>query len=145
MEPSVTGMNSAERYSEPTPGVPHFGGTPPKLKTHPPLVAMLMGLPVKVFSVIVVMSPELPAHAMAVRFRPALMAMGMLMPVLVTMGLLLARAVMVGVLMVVGMFMTMGMHIAVLMVFLLCCTSFKRQFLTKTILSGLPLQSRVRK
>jgi len=57
MEPSVTGMNSAERYSEPTPGVPHFGGTPPKLKTHPPLVAMLMGLPVKVFSVIVVMSP----------------------------------------------------------------------------------------
>ena len=111
------GMNSAEHYTEPTPGVPHFWGTPPKLKTHPPLVAMLMGLPVKVFSVIVVMSPKLPPHVMAVGFRLALVAMGMLMPVLVTMALLLARAVMVGVLMVVGMFMRMGMHITVLMVF----------------------------
>jgi hypothetical protein len=85
---------------------------------------MLMGLPVKVFSVIVVVSPKLPAHAMAVRFRMALMVMGMLMPVLMTMGPLLARAVVVRVLMVVGMFMRVGMHIAVLMVFPHCRTSF---------------------
>jgi len=85
---------------------------------------------VKVFSVIVAISPKLSAHTMAVRLRPALMVMGMLMPVLVlvsvlmTMGPLLARAVMVGVLMSVGMFMRMGMHIAVVMVVLHCRTSF---------------------
>jgi hypothetical protein len=80
----------------------------------PPLVAMLMGLPVVVFSVIVVMSPKLPARAMAVRFRPVLVVMGMLtrvlvlVPVLTTMGLLLALTV----------------TVSVLMVFLHCHTSF---------------------
>ena len=122
MEPSVTGMNSAERYSEPTPGVPHFGGTPPKLKTHPPLVAMLMGLPVKVFSVIVVMSPKLPAHAMAVRFRPALVAMGMLMPaVSVTIWVCSSPARSWWVCSWSSMFMETGVHIAV-PVFLDCRT-----------------------
>lgn len=102
-----------------------------------------MGLPVVVFSVIVVMMPVFPAHAIAVRLRPVLVVV--VVPVLMTMGLFLPLTVMVGVLMVKGVFMKMGMHIAVLLVFLHCRTSFKRQFLTKTILSGLPLQSRVRK
>jgi len=77
---------------------------------------MIMGFPV-VPGVIMVMMTVLLAKVVAVRFRPVLVFMGMLVPVLMAVGHLLVLRIMVGMLMGMGMFVGMGMHIVVLMVF----------------------------
>ena len=100
---------------------------------------MVMGFPVVPVVIMVMMTVPL-IKAMAVRFRPMLMVMGMLVPVLMAVGHLRGvLVVVVGVLMVMDMFMRVCMQIAVLMVFFHCRTSFKGNSSQREYYPGYPI------